>query len=165
MRLHGDGKQDLAPELITAGRELLRRFSFTEKNDREDYRIGEIAAAVMGGEDGNAAAQELCAKLKDAVGKYATHAFYHDDLLQGLLTGGSADFLGPQRFRTSAMLVNTSNAQPQIYQCRSINNDTGQDCDSGRCRALIANDLCSGSETMAGPLQSTMYARSLITAR
>lgn len=84
MRLHGDGKKDVAPELATAGQELLRRFSFTEKNAREDYRIGEIAAAVMRGEDGRALVRELCAKLKDALGKYATHALNHDDFLDGI---------------------------------------------------------------------------------
>jgi hypothetical protein len=84
MRLHGEAKQDLAPELITAGQELLRRFSFTERSDQEDYRMGAIAEAVMTGENGGALARELCGKLKDAVSNYATHAIYHDDLLQGL---------------------------------------------------------------------------------
>jgi hypothetical protein len=84
MRLHDDCKQELDPALIATGQEVLRRFSFTKKDDREDYRIGEIARACLGGEEGSIVAQELCAKLKDAVTTHATYAFYHGDLLQGL---------------------------------------------------------------------------------
>jgi hypothetical protein len=84
MRLHADGNEELDPALIATGQDLLRRFSFTEKNAREDYRIGEIARACLGGEQGSIVAQELCAKLRDAVATHATYGFYHDDLLQGL---------------------------------------------------------------------------------
>jgi hypothetical protein len=84
MRIHADGKEELDPALIATGQDLLRRFSFTKKND-PDYRIGEIARACLGGEQGSIVAQELCAKLRDAVAMHATYGFYDVGLLHGLL--------------------------------------------------------------------------------
>jgi hypothetical protein len=87
MRLHKvvERKADVPPELIRVGRDLLRRFSLTNKNHLADYRVGEIATTCLGGNEGAAVVRELCAGLKDAIAKYATHAFYHDDLLLGFL--------------------------------------------------------------------------------
>ncbi|HTM35323.1 MAG TPA: hypothetical protein VL156_01130 [Terriglobales bacterium] len=86
MRLHSDEqrKQGIAPELIDAGCELIRKLAFTKKNDREDYGLGDIARSCLKGAKGAAVTKEICRKLKSAVAKYETSAFYHGDLLHGL---------------------------------------------------------------------------------
>jgi hypothetical protein len=88
MRLHSsqDRKEPIAQEIVDAGCELLRQLNFATKNDREDYGIGAIAKDCLTGEQGAAVATALCAKLKAAVSTYKTHAFYHDDLLNGLFS-------------------------------------------------------------------------------
>lgn len=92
MRLHSDKnrKHDLAPELIDVGRELMRKIVFTKKNDREDYRLGEICAACLTGAKGAAVVTQICRRLKNAVAKYQTSAYNHDDLLVGLFTAQPA---------------------------------------------------------------------------
>lgn len=88
MRLyaHEQRKEAVPAELADTGRELVRRLAFTKKNDREDYRIGAIVKSCLAGEQGILVVTELCSRLKDAVKKYETYAFYHDDLLDGLFS-------------------------------------------------------------------------------
>jgi len=88
MRLHSDKKEkeEIPSELIDAGCELLEQLTFTQKNDREDYRLGEISQSCLKGEKGEAVTRGILTRLKSAVKKYETSAFYHDDLLHGLLT-------------------------------------------------------------------------------
>ncbi|MBZ5678376.1 MAG: hypothetical protein LAP61_29415 [Acidobacteriia bacterium] len=88
MRLHSDKDRNepIAQELVDAGRELLRQLSFATKNDQGDYRIGDIAKHCLTGDQGAAVATGICATLKAAVTTYETHAFYHDDLLDGLFS-------------------------------------------------------------------------------
>ena len=72
MRLHSDKdrKEPIAQDLVDAGCELLRQLSFTNQNDRDDYRVGALAKDCLTGEQGAAVAKSLCARLKAAV---ATH--------------------------------------------------------------------------------------------
>jgi hypothetical protein len=92
MRLDSDKdrKQDIAPDLVDTGRELIQQIVFTKKNDPEDYRLGEIAAVCLTGDKGAAVVTEVCVRLKSAVGKYETSAYRHDDLLVGLFTAQPA---------------------------------------------------------------------------
>jgi len=87
MRLYSDDqeKRDHAPEIIEAGHQLLRQFTFAKKTDREDYRVGTIVKSCLVGEEGAATAREICLKLKDSVSKHETYSFNHGDLLKSLL--------------------------------------------------------------------------------
>ena len=87
MRLYSDDlrKQGHAPEIMGAGRELLRQLRFTKKTDREDHRLEEVGKACLVGADGAEVALEICRKLKDAVSKRETYSFNNGALLQGLL--------------------------------------------------------------------------------
>ena len=86
MRLYSDKerKQEIAPELIDAGRELLQEIVFTGRNDRGDYRLGEIGAVCLTGENGAAVVKGICQRFKSAVAKYETSASGNDDLLVSL---------------------------------------------------------------------------------
>jgi hypothetical protein len=88
MRLYSDKerKQEIAPELIDAGRELLQGIVFTGRNDRGDYRLGEIGAICLTGESGAAVVKGICQRFKSAVAKYETSASSNDDLLVSLFT-------------------------------------------------------------------------------
>jgi hypothetical protein len=88
MRLHStkQRKEPITQDLVDAGCELLCQLNFATRNDQEDYRIGAIAKDCLTGERGTAAATALCAKLRAAVTTHKTHVFYHDDLLEGLLS-------------------------------------------------------------------------------
>ncbi len=86
MRIHSDEKRNQVhgPEIIDAGCELMRQLTFTKGGDREDYRLGAISEFCLVGAKGAAIVHEICEKLKESVSKYKTHAYYFDDLLEGL---------------------------------------------------------------------------------
>jgi len=92
MRLHSEEerKAGIAPELIDAGCELMQQYTFARKYDREDYRLGAITKSCFIGTKGAAVTTEIVRKLKVAVEKYETSAFYHDDLLDGLFSAQPA---------------------------------------------------------------------------
>src|SRR5207245_1091023 len=87
MRLCSDDlkKQGHAPEIVDAGRELLRQLKFTKKTDRQNYCLEVIGKACLVGEEGAEVAREICRKLKDSVAKYETYSFNNGGLLAGLL--------------------------------------------------------------------------------
>jgi hypothetical protein len=87
MRLHSDrkAKQEDAPELLDAGRELIRQVPFVRTPDTMlDYRLGEIGKSCLGGQEGRAVVVEVCRRLKRAVAKYEARASSYDDLIGGL---------------------------------------------------------------------------------
>lgn len=86
MRLHSDKERayGIAAELVDTGCELMQQLTFTNKNDREDYQLGELTQSCLVGERGAAVTTGICQRLKTAAAKYETSAFYHDDLLVGL---------------------------------------------------------------------------------
>ena len=86
-RIYFDDRQKRGhvPEIIAAGRELLRRLTFAKKTDREEHRLSTVSKYCLIGEEGAAITREICRKLKDSVSKRETYAFHNSDLLQGLL--------------------------------------------------------------------------------
>jgi hypothetical protein len=88
MRLHSekDWKSGYSPETIEAGRRLMQQVTFDHRNEREDYRLGEIAKACFTGPAGAAPVLEICRKLKDCVSNDDTHPYYHDDLFVSLFS-------------------------------------------------------------------------------
>jgi len=95
MRLYSDDqkKQGHTPEVIDAGRELLRQLKFTRKSDRENHRLEAISKACLVGEEGAGVAREICRKLKDSVSNRETYSFNNGGLLKGLLEAQPAAVL------------------------------------------------------------------------
>lgn len=87
MRFHADRSQktEPSPELLEAGRDLLQRITFGDKNDREDYRLGGIARMCLVGDAGATIAHDLIGKLLKATKEHKTQAYYHDDLVKGVV--------------------------------------------------------------------------------
>lgn len=87
MRLHTDReKGSIAEELRQTGRFLLSKLKFTDKHDREDHQLGDIAKVCLQGAEGAETARSVCEKLRLAAAKNETSASYQDDLLKGMLS-------------------------------------------------------------------------------
>jgi hypothetical protein len=88
MRLHSEKerKKGCDPHVLDAGRELLQRLKFLRTDRTQGRHLGEISrACLVGGGDGPVVFQ-ICRKLKEAISRYDTAAFYYDDLLSGLFS-------------------------------------------------------------------------------
>ena len=88
MRLHSekDWEGGFSQDTLEAGRQLMRQSAFDGRDQREDYRLGEISKACFAGPAGAATVLEICRKVKDAVERRDTHPYYHDDLMVSLFT-------------------------------------------------------------------------------
>jgi hypothetical protein len=88
MRLYSekDRPEGYDPDIVDAGRGLIRQIEFTNQHAREDYHIGQIAKVCLSGAEGALVAEETCRRLKESILKYQTSAFYHDDFLLNLFS-------------------------------------------------------------------------------
>lgn len=88
MRLHSENerKEGYSPQVLDTGRELLQRLKFTRADRSQNHHLGEISKACLGREGDAVAVLQICRKLKGAISKYETAAFYYDDLLLGLFS-------------------------------------------------------------------------------
>jgi len=88
MRLYADGArgESSAPDLLDAGRELLRRIEFTKNTNPQEYRLGEICRRCLSGEPGKDVVRDICQNLRAAVLGYQTYIFYQQGLLEGLFS-------------------------------------------------------------------------------
>lgn len=86
MRLHGDrrGRVDSAPELLNAGREILKRFNVNKRGHEGDHRLGQIARACLIGVEGASVARGLLTRIRDAVARHEIQAFHHEYLIEGI---------------------------------------------------------------------------------
>lgn len=88
MRLFSDEsqKQVSAPEIIDTGRELMLGIDFTNSNIQVEYKLGLICKQCLRGDGAAEIVRSVCRKFRDAVTKYETYIFYHEELLQGLFS-------------------------------------------------------------------------------
>jgi len=87
MRLYSDrsAQRQHEPELLEAGRELLRRVRFRRGNQRDDYDLAGVVRTCLTGPEAGPLAAEVASRLRQAVAAYETYAFDNDDLLKALL--------------------------------------------------------------------------------
>ena len=90
MRLHTDKEEHRvpAPEILHAGRELLRRAPLTNASVGDNYHLGGVAKACLLGEEGAELAEEVCRNLYGQASNPANFMSDHHYLLEGLLTAG-----------------------------------------------------------------------------
>lgn len=112
MRLHSDrsAQRSHEPEILEAGRELLRRVRFTKNNQSSDYNLAHIARACLNEEAAGPDAAEVARKLRRAVAGYETYAYNNNDLLKALLDAHptvvlDALFEGDERDQRSGIRV------------------------------------------------------------
>lgn len=86
MRLHADdnGKHPHSTEIINAGRLLIGRISFVNRNDDGDFHLSTVIESCLCGPEGAVIAQQICCSLKTSVANRETSAYDHDDLLESL---------------------------------------------------------------------------------
>jgi hypothetical protein len=87
MRFHSDRSAQLPndPELVEAGRALLRQMRFGQDTQRSDHELAEIARACLVGPEAAPLAAEVAGRLRRAVAAYETYSLDNDDLLKALL--------------------------------------------------------------------------------
>ena len=87
MRLYSDRstQRQHEPELLEAGRELLRRIRFRRGNQRGDHELAGVVRACLNGPEAAPFAAEVASRLRRAVAAYETYSFDNDDLLRALL--------------------------------------------------------------------------------
>lgn len=85
-RLHADrrAKREHEPELLNAGRELLRRVTFHKDHQRDDYELEGVARACLAGSDAGPIAAEVATRLRRAVLTHPSHVLNNDGLLRAL---------------------------------------------------------------------------------
>ncbi len=86
MRFFADGQdqREHDAEAKEAGCEILRHLTFRRNPHRDEYNLGRLIAACLSGSDGAPVAVEIVLRLKEAVARRETYAFYHDGLLEAL---------------------------------------------------------------------------------
>lgn len=87
LRLYSDSsvQRQHAPELLEAGREILRRVTFPRSQQGIDYRLANIVKACLIGPHADRIAAGVAMRLKQAVLAYETSAFQNHHLLRALL--------------------------------------------------------------------------------
>jgi hypothetical protein len=85
-RFRGESKseEEIPPELLNVGCELLEKMPLAPGRDLDDLWLGELAAMCLRSTRGEALASSLCQTLRAAITHGKTHASSHDDLLIGL---------------------------------------------------------------------------------
>lgn len=71
-------------EVIDLGCQLMLQLPFGQRNSIDNYRLGIVGRACLVGERGETTVREICRKLKDAISKSETSAYYQEELLQVL---------------------------------------------------------------------------------
>lgn len=85
-RLFSDRSQKRAinPELIAAGRQLLKQLAFSKRGKKDDHQIGELIKVCLSGPSADDDVKDICARLLAAIAARKTYGFEYDQLLQGL---------------------------------------------------------------------------------
>jgi hypothetical protein len=87
MRYFADrtGQCQYDPELIDAGRELLRRIVFQSTEQGDGHKFADVVRVCAAGAEGGAIAAEVAVRLRLAVANYETYSFHNQELLKALL--------------------------------------------------------------------------------
>ncbi|MDR3454767.1 MAG: hypothetical protein P4L96_18540 [Rhodoferax sp.] len=88
MRLFSDGlaQRQREPELIEAGRELMRRVRFKQRGEQDDYKAAEVVRTCLAGPEAAPFAAELADRMRQAIAANDTYSFDNDELMKALLT-------------------------------------------------------------------------------
>lgn len=86
MRIYSDKSQEreLHPEIIEAGKELLRGTRFERESQNHDYNLRTIIENCLRVEAGASVAQQMYDNLNKAIAARETYAFEHDRLVHSL---------------------------------------------------------------------------------
>jgi hypothetical protein len=87
MRFHSDrsGHRQYDPELIAAGRELLRRIVFPTNMQGKVHEFADVVNVCLAGIDAGPVAAEVAVRLRQAVANHETYSFSNEELLAALL--------------------------------------------------------------------------------
>lgn len=82
MRFHSDKDHDTAAplELVEAGRQLLEKAVFDDRNNMSDHHLHTIAKVCLLGGAGESAARRFCERIKKGLSEYSFSAYEHEQL-------------------------------------------------------------------------------------
>ncbi|WP_421955135.1 hypothetical protein [Polaromonas sp.] len=88
MRLFSDrlAPRQHEPELLEAGRELLRHVRFNRRSEHNIHNLAEVVRTCLAGPEAAPLAAELADRMRRAVAAYETYSFDNDGLMKALLT-------------------------------------------------------------------------------
>lgn len=138
MRLFSDrsAQREHEPELLEAGRELLKRITFCKGNQHRDHALATVAKQCLAGQDTSPIAVAIMTRMKSALTVYETTLSYNKELLEALLAAQPAavldaffedDWTNQQRYAIEFSLHSRHSTNP---------------ADAIHCEALI--DWCEG---------------------
>ncbi|MBN9008502.1 MAG: hypothetical protein J0H40_24250 [Rhizobiales bacterium] len=84
MRFHAEKhseNNDIPPELIAVGRDLLAKANLDSKDQSFDYHLQSIAKVCLAGPEGVPAMQAFCAKIRQGLADYTFRMYAHENLL------------------------------------------------------------------------------------
>lgn len=77
-------KQTLSEDIVSAGRDLLKRINWKNKGHMDDYHLAEVAVACLRGLDGEALTKKICVSFLAATNKFTTGLYEHGRLFSAL---------------------------------------------------------------------------------
>jgi hypothetical protein len=156
MRLYSDrdAQRRHEPQLLEAGRELLRRVVFRRSNQNSDYELAHIAKSCLIGPNGGPIAAEVAGRLRQAVAAYETYSFYNDNLLRALLE------LQPAAVLDALFAGNGNDQQVGVRMFDYSGDNERNPADSISCEALVT--WCDRDGERRYPLAASIitFARS-----
>ena len=136
MRLFSDrsAQRQNDPQLLEAGRDLLRSFRFGKRSghDRIDYRLAAIVRDCLNGPEAAPLAVELAGELRRSVAAYETYAFDNDGLLRALLA------VQPMAVLDALFKGDDEERQSGIQVFEHLNDLRRNPADEISCKDLIA---------------------------
>lgn len=87
MRLFSDRfvQRQPEPELLEVGRQLMRRFSFRQRSDQDNYLVSEVVQTCFLGPEAAPFAAELADRIKRAIAAHESYSFDNGELVKSLL--------------------------------------------------------------------------------
>ncbi|MCI0146673.1 hypothetical protein KNO81_12320 [Paraburkholderia sediminicola] len=152
MRLFSDrsAQRSHVPQVLEAGRELLRRVTFRKNNARIDHELADVVNACLTAPDNGPFAAEMAVRLRRAVAAYETYWFDNAELLKALFGSQPASVL-------DALFTGEDTRQRAYLRLFDhFDGHRGNPADAISCDALVA--WCEGDRE-----HRYLLAASLIT--
>ncbi|NTW00194.1 MAG: hypothetical protein HGA19_02685 [Oscillochloris sp.] len=152
LRLHLDhsAQREHEPELLDAGRQLLRRITFRRDDQHRDYRWANIAKVCLTGPQASPIVADITTRLKVAVANYETYSFHNDQLLRALLE------LQPLIVLDKLFSGDEDNQLVGFTLFRSLDDHGGNPANVISCENLVA--WCEGDSNQRYPLAASIIA-------
>ncbi len=149
MRLSSDrsAHRQHEPELLDAGRELLRRIRFIKSNPCGDHELAAVVRTCLTEPEAAPLASEVAGRLRRAVAASDTYAFDNDNLLKALLS------VQPKAVLDAIFEADDNEDRADIAMFDHLQNYRSNPADEISCEELIS--WCNQSRETRYPLAAS----------